>query len=253
MSTNARSPQVVGPDDPPFLSLPGGSGRHRAPFPIETGPRNLVQRILAFEPGERSAFGNERSEDVLYVAAGHGRAAIGDRAIALEPGSAFLVPPGTPYEIEGAGSDTLVLVSVIAPPRWADGAHAPNAGPIDPDRLHVHERDQVDLPAGEDRFFKLLIDPGRGSRFMTQFVGSIRRSTAPFHTHHYEECIYVLDGEGRVHIGDRQEPIAAGSSVYLPPGAPHRIENVSDGLLKLLGVFSPAGSPADRMDDIARP
>ena len=253
MSATPPFPQVVRPVDPPFVSLPGGSGRHRAPFPIETGPRNLVQRILAFEPGEGCAFGNERSEDVLYVVAGQGRATIGHRAIALEPGSAFLVPPGIPYEIEGAGTDTLVLVSVIAPARWADGPPAPNARAIDPDRLHVHERDQEDLPAGEDRFFRLLIDPNRGCRFMTQFVGFIRRSTAPFHTHHYEECIYVLAGEGLVHIRDRREPIVAGSSVYLPPGTPHRIENVSDGLLKLLGVFSPAGSPADRMDDVAEP
>jgi mannose-6-phosphate isomerase-like protein (cupin superfamily) len=223
------------------------------PFPIETGPRNLVQRILAFEPEERCAFGNERSEDVLYVVSGRGRAAIGDRDIALEPGSAFLVPPGTPYEIEGGGADALVLVSVIAPPRWADGAPSPLARSVDPDRLHLHERDQEDLPAGEDRFFKLLIDPGRGGRFMTQFVGFIRRSTAPFHTHHYEECIYVLEGEGLVHIVDRRKPIAAGSSVYLPPGTPHRLQNVSDGLLKLLGVFSPAGSPADRMEGVAGP
>ena len=253
MSTAAPSPQVVSPGDPPFLPLPGGTGRHRVPFPIETGPRNLVQRILAFEPGERSAFGNERSEDVLYVVSGRGRAAIGDRDIALDPGSAFLVPPATPYEIEGRGAEALVLVSVLAPPRWGDGAASPMVRPVDLDRLHVHERDQEDLPAGEDRFFKLLIDPGRGSRFMTQFVGFIRRSTAPFHTHHYEECIYVLEGEGLVHIGDRREPIAGSSSVYLPPGTPHRLENVSDGLLKLLGVFCPPGSPADRMEDMAGP
>jgi mannose-6-phosphate isomerase-like protein (cupin superfamily) len=110
LSTAAPSPQVVPPGDPPFLPLPGGAGRHRVPFPIETGPRNLVQRILAFEAGERCAFGNERSEDVLYVVSGRGRAAIGDRDIALDPGSAFLVPPATPYEIEGRGAEALVLV-----------------------------------------------------------------------------------------------------------------------------------------------
>jgi mannose-6-phosphate isomerase-like protein (cupin superfamily) len=253
LSTTAPSPQVVPPGDPPFLPLPGGGGRHRLPFSIETGPRNLVQRILAFEPDEKCAFGNERSEDVLYVVSGRGRAAIGDRDLALEPGLAFLVPQGTLYEIESSVTDTLFLVSVIAPQRWADGALSPIDRHVDPDGLHIHERDQEDLPAGEDRFFRLLIDPGRGCRSMTQFVGFIRRSTAPFHTHHYEECIYVLAGDGLVHIGDRREPIAAGSSVYLPPGTPHRLENVSDGLLKLLGVFSPAGSPADRMDGIGGP
>lgn len=253
MSAVAPSPQVVPPGDPPFLPLPGGAGRHRVPFPIETGPRNLIQRILAFEPGERCAFGDERSEDVLYVVSGRGRAAIGDRDIAIEPGSAFLAPPGFPYTIEGRGTDPLLLLSVVAPPRWADGAPSAIAVTVDLDRIHVHEREQPELPAGIDRFFKLLIDPGRGCRFMTQFVGFIRRGSAPFHTHHYEECIHVLEGEGLVHIEDRPEPVAAGSSVYLPPGTPHRLENVSDGLLKLLGVFSPAGSPADRMDDIAGP
>ena len=253
MSAVTPSPQVVAPEDPPFLPLPGGTGRLRMPFPIETGPRNLVHRILAFEPGERADFGDERSEDVLYVASGRGRAAIGDRDVVIEPGSALLAPPALPYSIEGRGADPLVLVSVVAPPRWAEGAPSPIAVTVDLERVHVHERDQPELPAGTDRFFKLLIDPARGCRFMTQFVGFIRRGSAPFHVHRYEECIHVLEGEGRVHIEDRAEPVAAGWSVYLPPGTPHRIENASDGLLKLLGVFSPAGSPADRMDDIARP
>jgi mannose-6-phosphate isomerase-like protein (cupin superfamily) len=244
----APSPQVVPPDDPPFLPLPGGTGRYRVTFPIETGPRNLVQRILAFDPGERSAFANERSEDVLYVVAGGGRAVIGDRDVPIDPGSAFLAPPGLPYEIEGRGADPLVLVSVVAPPRWADVAPSSIAAPVDLDRATVHERDQPELPAGIDRYFKMLIDPSRGCRFMTQFVGFIRRGSAPFHIHHYEECIHVLEGEGLVHIEDRSEPIASGAGVYLPPGTSHRIETVSDGLLKLLGVFSPAGSPAERMD-----
>lgn len=91
-----------------------------------------------------------------------------------------------------------------------------------------------------------MIDPRHGSRTVTQFVGFIDRSRAPFHTHTYEEAIYILEGDGIVHVEDRELPIGRGSSIFLSPGTPHCIENRSDGALRLLGVFSPPGSPADK-------
>jgi quercetin dioxygenase-like cupin family protein len=54
-----------------------------------------------------------------------------------------------------------------------------------------------------------------------------------------------------VHIDHRSIPIRAGSSIFLPPGVPHCLENVSEGVLRLLGVFSPPGSPANKMGPAA--
>ena len=95
----------------------------------------------------------------------------------------------------------------------------------------------------------MLIDPKHGARSVTQFVGFIDRSRAPLHTHTYEEAIYILEGDGIVHVAGPEpfdEPIRPGSSIFLPPGTPHCLENASPGVLKLLGVFSPPGSPGPR-------
>src|SRR5206468_3946456 len=127
------------------------------------------------------------------------------------------------------------------------GMAARSAAPDPPRRPAVTTADEQDpLPAGDDRSFKLLIDPRFGCRNVTQFLGSIERSRAPFHTHTYEEVIYILGGEGFVHVDDRRVGIRAGTSIFLPPGVPHCLENASEGTLTLLGVFSPAGSPADK-------
>ena len=115
--------------------------------------------------------------------------------------------------------------------------------------LHWAQRAGATLPAGDDRSFKLMIDPRFGARNVTQFVGSIERSRAPFHTHTYEEVIYILSGRGLVHVHGRSVPVREGSSVFLPPGVPHCLENASEGVLRLLGVFSPAGSPADKAEE----
>ena len=97
-----------------------------------------------------------------------------------------------------------------------------------------------------DRWFRLMVDPSHGSHYVTQFVGYIARSRAPEHVHTYEEVIYIVDGDGVVHIGD-SHPLRPGTSVYLPPGTPHCLENPHDDqVLALVGVFCPAGSPKER-------
>jgi mannose-6-phosphate isomerase-like protein (cupin superfamily) len=40
-------------------------------------------------------------------------------------------------------------------------------------------------------------------------------------------------------------PLRAGSCVHLPAGLVHCLENVGPGEMHVLGVFRPAGSPAE--------
>jgi mannose-6-phosphate isomerase-like protein (cupin superfamily) len=116
----------------------------------------------------------------------------------------------------------------------------------------TREDDQERLAAGPDRWFKVLIDPRFGSARITQFVGFIEHGRAPAHTHTYEEVIYILGGTGLVHVDERRVPISSGTSIFLPPGVPHCLENTGDAALKLLGVFSPPGSPAGTREHAPR-
>jgi mannose-6-phosphate isomerase-like protein (cupin superfamily) len=210
------------------------------------GSRNLLQRVLRLR-GEAQFEPRVVGEEVLYVAQGSAwlstePAGGGDP---LWPGSAVFVPPGTEYRLTNAGSDPLLVISVLSPPpdsRSIDGA------PSDRWLRLVREEDEESVPAGDDRHFKLLVDIRHGSRQVTQFVGFIERGAAPPHTHTYEEAIYVLAGQGVVHVEDRNQPIRPGSSIFLSPGTPHCLENQGQDVLKVLGVFSPPGSPASKAE-----
>ncbi|MEY2513318.1 MAG: hypothetical protein QOJ89_676 [bacterium] len=64
----------------------------------------------------------------------------------------------------------------------------------------------------------------------------------PRHVHeHSEECIYVLEGDVRVSIGDEVRSAPAGAFAFIPRGCPHTWRNVGSGHARLLVVFSPAG------------
>jgi quercetin dioxygenase-like cupin family protein len=249
----------------PFPTAIGGA-TFREPIDESTDCHQLIQRVIALEPNTTTAeLQNEASEDVLYLVQGALRVDAGGEAKDMKSGAALYVPPGTGYHLAAGGAPG-VVVSVLSPqparnPEQGRGGAergvgrglaarstaAPRRGGA-PSVAMTSEEDNAPLPAGGDRYFKVLIDPRFGCRNVTQFVGFIQRSRAPFHTHTYEEVIYILDGEGIVHIDDRRVPIRRGTSVFLPPGVPHCLENASADTLKLLGVFSPAGSPADHMD-----
>lgn len=208
-----------------------------------SGSRKLVQRVLRVR-GEVPLPRQRKSEDVLYVAQGSAWLLLGeDGGDPLWPGTAILIPPGQEYRFARTSAEELVLLSVLAPPPGTRSATLPL--PHDGPSL-VREEDQSSVPAGDDRSFKILIDPDQGARHVTQFVGFIEKGRAPFHSHPHEEAIYVLAGSGLAHIRDRSEPIRPGSSIFLPPDAPHCLENEGSTPLKVLGVFSPPGSPADR-------
>ncbi len=80
---------------------------------------------------------------------------------------------------------------------------------------------------------------------MTQFIGFVPPGRAPDHYHHYDEVIYILEGRGVLHVAGAASPLAPGSCVHLPSRLVHCLENSGAGELELLGVFSPAGSPAE--------
>ena len=80
---------------------------------------------------------------------------------------------------------------------------------------------------------------------MTQFVGYIPVGRAPDHFHNYDEVVYVLEGEGALHIAGESAPLRAGTCVHLPARLVHSLENVGPGSMRVLGVFRPAGSPAE--------
>ena len=63
--------------------------------------------------------------------------------------------------------------------------------------------------------------------------------------HDPDELYFVLSGTGAVVVDDRELPVAAGSTVFVPGGAWHSARNTGDDVLRILYVF-----PVDSFDDV---
>ena len=98
-----------------------------------------------------------------------------------------------------------------------------------------------------DRRFRVLFGPGSDCQVATQFVGEIPPGRAPEHSHPYDEVVLILDGVGVAHAGGAQHPLTPGTCIHLPPGVPHCLENTGLGMMRVLGVFHPADSPAAKL------
>jgi mannose-6-phosphate isomerase-like protein (cupin superfamily) len=188
------------------------------------------QRLLRFDGKEGERSDDERDE-VLYVLEGSAIATIGDETRPLEPGTGAFVARGTPWRVDSV--DELLLLSVLVEePLAASAGYAV---------VEAGERG----PATAGREFTLLARPENGCESVTQFVGHIPPGRAPDHYHRYDEVVYVLEGEGSFHVNGESVPLRAGSCVHLPAQLVHCLENHGPGEMHVLGVFRPAGSPAE--------
>ena len=202
-------------------------------FGAEAGCAEFEQRLLGFD-GPSAGKVDEHDDEVLYVLAGSGRATIGGEPARLAPGSAAWVAHGTSWKVDEA-DDLEVLSVLVRQPLPANGkTHAVLAA-----------EDAEDGTATAGRHFRLLSTPDHGCASVTQFVGFIPVGRAPDHFHTYDEVVYVLQGEGAVHIDGETAPLRAGSAVHLPARLVHCLENTGPGEMQVLGVFRPAGSPAE--------
>src|SRR6059058_3944322 len=99
-----------------------------------------------------------------------------------------------------------------------------------------------------ERSFRVLVGPQVGCLRMTLFTGIIPSGRAPLHAHPHEEIVYILAGGGRLWIEDDQVgQLRRGSVVFVPVGVRHTLENIGADDMKVLGAFSPAGSPEAKL------
>jgi quercetin dioxygenase-like cupin family protein len=170
--------------------------------------------------------GDAASDELLYVLDGSGRLWIGDDEHALREGVAVFVPAGSAWSAEGTARAVSVLV------------HDPEPA-AEPAVVDLAAVDKGAATAGRE----FLLGPDCPSA--TQFIGLIPQGRAPDHYHLYDEVIYVLEGEGFLEIGGEQAPVRAGTCIHLPRTLVHCLANTGESEMRVLGVFRPAGSPAE--------
>jgi mannose-6-phosphate isomerase-like protein (cupin superfamily) len=198
------------------------------------GCRGLHQRRFRLAGGAEIVGEAGGRGEAWYVISGSGTLAAGtaERA-ALRPGTAVWLGASQGYRCRALEDDLEILASTVR-------AGLP-AGPA----LQVTALEDCEPERTGDREFRVLLSPGLT---ITQFAGLIPPGRAPEHHHDYDEVVHVLAGQGVVHLRRGKTPIGPGTAIYLPPRAPHCLENTGPEPLRVLGVFHPAGSPAAKRE-----
>jgi mannose-6-phosphate isomerase-like protein (cupin superfamily) len=206
--------------------------------------------------------------ELWFAIAGSGALESGARpAMPVRPDTGVWLPPGARYRLRADGPEAVRLDSVRLPAGSGDrdrpGAQATGAQAGTGAQGGTGSAGEATVPllsdlrdcevhTTGDRRFRVLFGPGNGCSAATQFLGEIPPGRAPDHSHTYDEVVLVLEGEGVLHTGPDDHPLAAGSCVHLPPGQPHCLENTGRTTLRVLGVFHPGGSPASKQEAPAR-
>jgi mannose-6-phosphate isomerase-like protein (cupin superfamily) len=231
----AVSTFVVDEADVEAVQEDGDTATTRVTFQVE----HLEQRVIRYAPGRSRERTAEGRHDLLYVLSGRGEIDLDGTRHALDQGTAVFVAPGETYAVENPGPGEVLVVAV--------SARAELDVAEDRRRVLVRFDDQPEHTASVERTFRYLINQDVGCRDVTQFVGVVQPSKAPFHSHPYEELGYIIQGEGVAHLGGQSVPLRPGSCFHLPPEKVHCIENVGPEPMHILGVFHPSDSPANRV------
>ncbi|HWE08003.1 MAG TPA: cupin domain-containing protein [Solirubrobacteraceae bacterium] len=195
----------------------------------------LEQAVLTCPPGRSEPIDIGEVEETLFILDGEGAIHIRGEAHRLAPEVAVYLPPGSTFVLESTGSEPLQVLAVRVPD--------PSPGPPSPPQVR-HAAEQELESATTERMFRIVADPESGLRSATHFVGYIPTERAPEHFHTYDEVIYVLEGDGVMHAGSVEHPVAPGTCIQLPARTVHCLENTGGAPMRIVAVFRPAGSPA---------
>jgi mannose-6-phosphate isomerase-like protein (cupin superfamily) len=217
--------------------LEGSTASVRTTIDASRGCELLEQLVIRYAPGRSATRSSGELQQLVYVAEGRGTLILEGREHPLEPDTGAFVGSGESYAVDNPGPEELVLVIVGAPEL---------AGHAAGERRTVRFADRPVLKAGANREFRFLVDRDLGCADITQFVGSIPPGRAPTHSHTYDEVVYVIEGQGLLHLAGRETPIRAGTCIHLPPLVEHCLENTGANNMRVLGVFYPQGDPASR-------
>lgn len=201
-------------------------------FDADRGCSVFSQRILRFD-GDSGERVDDDATEVLYVLGGAGSLVVDDGEHELSSGTAAFVERGEAWSI--ADADALSILSVVV--------HDPEPAASPFGVIDLAASGRQSATAG--RQFVLGAHPESGCASVTQFIGLIPPGRAPDHFHTYDEVIYVLEGTGYLEIEGVEAPLHAGSCVHLPARLVHCLANTGEREMRVLGVFRPAGSPAE--------
>ena len=117
--------------------------------------------------------------------------------------------------------------------------------------MDIHNIDRVPAFTTKDGSEIRELLAHRNSAIRQQSLAEARlppgQQTMPHYHPATEEIYYILEGRGRMQIGDDVREVGPGDAIAIPPGAIHTIENTGDKTLKFLCCCAPGYEDADTM------
>lgn len=97
---------------------------------------------------------------------------------------------------------------------------------------------------GPNRVTFLISGEQTGGQFsLTEFAAAAPPApSAPIHQHlDADETLYILEGNFQFIVDGRTIPAPVGSSLFIPKGTPHTIENTGNSIGRMLVILTPPG------------
>jgi mannose-6-phosphate isomerase-like protein (cupin superfamily) len=123
--------------------------------------------------------------------------------------------------------------------------------------MNVHQIDEVAgtlFPAG--RHTRVIVGPGgpvEARGFVMGHVTIFPGGAVPLHSHEQEEVYFIASGEGAIEIDGIQEPVKAGSYVYIQSGSTHVLRNSGGENMIMLFCYAPKGIVDHWQQELAQP
>lgn len=205
----------------------------------EADDSTLTMSSVDLLPGERLSVEPSESDTYLFTVGGSAGIVLTSGSTSeLRIGHAAFIPAGD-------GATALAgpegLTALRAEATTDCDVHAP----LGETEHFASVEDAETGDATSKRKFQVLFGPHNGSCRATLFVGYVPPGKAPWHFHQYDEIVWIWKGASCFHTVDDQRDMPEASAMRMRPRQVHTLENLSahDELI-LLGLFTPAGSPA---------
>lgn len=242
------------------------------PAPLPAGPRRVLLASLELPPGTAVLPPSSSCQDVLLYVGDGELEAIGtgigttDSPATLYAGDAVRFGPEGDARIENVGTAPVHAVIAIArregtgAPLYTapdEAARCPELTAPDPLVLpmrvaHVATAAPLVVLDGHLEVRILLDADGSGAMHAGLAVlrGDAEARVAP-HVHDTSaELLFIEDGEGTMHLGDRDVAVHPGMVVYVPEGMEHSFDPSGARPLVALQVYAPSG-PEQRFRGLA--
>ena len=244
------SETVVRADEVPAEPVPGG-GTVRTLLDAGADGQRLSRRLIELPLSAEAGGTGGGAGELWFVISGSGRLDVeGHPGLSLSPDRGVWIPAGATYRLEAEGPAELRLDAVTLPRQAELGAGQAAGQPAGTAAAPMAcDFGDCAVETTGDRQFRVLFGPGQDCEIATQFVGEIPPGRASDHSHPYDEVVLILAGQGVVHAGGEDHALSPGTCTHLPPGQLHCLENTGADMMRVLGVFHPANSPAAKLEN----